>query len=42
MENPGTNTSSSKAMNKTAMCGQTRGIATSGDTRSIAPARVCG
>ena len=38
IENQGTNTSNSSAMNNAVMCGHTRGIATSGETRPIAQA----
>ncbi|SOY51675.1 exported hypothetical protein [Cupriavidus taiwanensis] len=37
-ENQGTNVNSTSATNNAAICGQTRGIATSGDTRPIAQA----
>lgn len=38
IENHGTNVNSNSAMNNAAICGQTRGMATSGDTRPIAHA----
>ncbi|SOY52200.1 hypothetical protein CBM2587_A260013 [Cupriavidus taiwanensis] len=38
IENQGTNVNNTKATNSAAICGHTRGIATSGETRPIAQA----